>query len=183
MRLSLFGALPLVATLAALVLGTTACSDDADVLPDRGATVDAGTGDASGPDVAPMDRGPVVDQAGGDRSAADTTVTDLPASDVRWHDVGSAFPCGAKSVCGFGQYCSSMGQGMCGGAPVPDSGLCPPDCQPTTCPNGQYVCICTTYQCKNLPSGCSDCTCLKQANPGCMCKSQYGGLYLECAAP
>ena len=72
--------------------------------------------------------------------------------------------------------------GPCGGDPLPDGGACPPNCSATLCPQGDLVCLCLTYTCKPLPTGCSDCSCLLSSNPGCTC-SASGGIYLGCFLP
>jgi hypothetical protein len=175
-------ALRLCASLA--LLAFAGCSDDG-LSP-----VDRGSGDATARDGAPADGpvrdgaladGPVRDHAPGDRAATEGAPGDGATGDARWKDTGGAFPCGASRICSAGQYCQSQAPGRCGGNPVPDSGTCPPDCRPTSCPGGHYVCLCIGYQCLKLPAGCGDCACLKKhAGPGCACTSKYGGLYLDC---
>lgn len=170
--------------LLALLVG---CSDD-----DGPGKADGPVADVGGKDAAVDSKRTdymAADQATRDRQLPDTQVKDRALSDVHVRDIatkrdaGGVFPCGKKTHCTTGNYCYSMTPGVCGGSPVPDSGVCPPDCTPTTC-GSRRVCFCISYSCKSMPSGCNDCTCLqKTLGPACSCKTQYGGFYVTCAAP
>ena len=99
--------------------------------------------------------------------------------------VGAAdggFSCGLGK-CTKGQFCpAKVG---CSGSPVPDSGLCSTGCTPCMQPIGTKVCDCSPPQCKQLPPGCSACSCLKRSDipVGCKCVEKPGGeIRVECTS-
>ena len=103
-------------------------------------------------------------------------------------DSGTTFACGAQAHCKIGEeYCKHTMPGQCGGSPVPDSGVCPPDCSPSSCGGGgQEVCLCQSYSCVALPSGCNSCSCLGGLDGGggsCSCSEQSGANHYSCAMP
>lgn len=153
-----------------------ACDDSETPAIDQGA--DSGDRDLTA-DTRSHD-GPVADLTG-DTTTHDGPTHDGPTHDGPTADLATSFSCGATKTCTKDQYCRSSVPGVCSGPPVPDSGTCPPDCSPNNC-GGKSVCICTSYSCKPLPTGCSACPCLKLP-VYCSCKGTAGsaaGIQVNC---
>ena len=109
-----------------------------------------------------------------DGVSPDIFVTDL-ADDVCGDAPASGpFACGSKLTCEATQACVGTGQGVCGG-PAPDaSGNCGAGCSARQCGGGMH-CLCTSYQCVDLPKACNDCTCAKTLANMSQCKCQDAG--------
>ncbi len=122
-----------------------------------------------------------------DTATADAVVADA-SPDVEFDTAtgtddaaGGPFTCGASLSCQPNQACTSMGQGVCGG-PAPDAnGKCGPNCSAMQCGGGMH-CLCTSFQCVDLPSGCHDCTCAKSLpnTSQCTCQDTGGSVRLDC---
>jgi len=95
---------------------------------------------------------------------------------------GAGFACGALDICQPGQYCEKFIGGACGGSPPDDAGVCPPNCNKTTCGSSEEVCLCIGYSCKPLPVGCTTCSCQTSGCDSCT-EDGKGGVFVTCAAP
>jgi len=107
-----------------------------------------------------------------------------PKRDQPKGDARGSFACGALLLCKTAsEYCERTTPGACGGPELSDGGTCPPNCSPTTCGSGKPVCLCQSYSCKALPTGCTSCACVG-ATGGCTCTQGNGGeLNVHCALP
>lgn len=161
-----------------LSLGLLGCEDtkpaatDAKLTPDTRASEDTSRTSDGRPD-----------QAGRD-AAKDGPTTDRKAADGS-RDTGATFACGALLSCATAsEYCEKFTGGACGGPAPSDAGVCPPNCNLTTCPGGQQVCLCQTFTCKPLPAGCSSCSCVGAA-ASCSCSQPGAGgpIQVHCMAP
>jgi|GEM_PF-2517558 len=125
------------------------------------------------------------DGSGGD--ATDTTIAD--ASDTLSADVATdtlavdtdegGFACGATLTCGEAKACASRGQGACIGDPPDENGHCPANCSAYECGGGQ-TCLCDTYWCVDLPSGCDSCDCAEAPDASCQCDDSSGHVVFGC---
>ena len=106
------------------------------------------------------------------------------SSDGGTPDGSGSFGCGASSLCSFLEYCLQSTPGPCGGTLLPDAGSCPPSCQLVVCPTTSHVeCICDTFACVSLPSGCGTCGCMNLPS-GCTCLTgRSGGVVVHCVTP
>lgn len=103
--------------------------------------------------------------------------------DIGYDITRKPFACGDTLTCKVGEYCEEVVPGECGGTPLLDSGVCPPDCQQDACPDGTTQCTCHTYSCYPLPKGCASCDCVTPG-PGCYCtKGREGEIQMTCSMP
>ena len=165
-------------TTSALFLATGACSNSgvatggvADTLTANGATADgAVTTSDLGVDVG--DDGAIEDVVDG----ADTTNIGTDTSDI----VPAPFACGPSLTCETDQACAGTGQGMCGGPAPNAAGHCAPGCSAMDC-GGSMHCLCTFYECVDLPVGCRNCTCAKTpGHESCPCDDAAAHVELNC---
>lgn len=93
------------------------------------------------------------------------------------------YACGDTKTCYPNQYCQRTTPGVCGGTPMTDAGVCPPNCSPGGCPGGANDCTCQTYECLALPSSCFSCSCITLPG-GCTCSdSKSGEIHVSCSMP
>lgn len=154
---------------------------DARLAPDTRLALDVKLGDgkrASDGRADQRGRDGVGDRKAGERltdAARERAAADAPAS----------FACGALLSCKTAsEYCEKFTGGACGGPSPSDAGLCPPNCNLTSCPGGQQVCLCQTFSCKPLPTGCASCACVG-ASGACTCSQPAAGgpIQVHCMAP
>ncbi len=118
-----------------------------------------------------------------DGSAADIAIDSAPTADTGNDFYLTPFTCGDNKTCYPNQYCKRTTPGVCGGNPMTDAGMCPPNCSPGGCPSGANDCTCHTYECLALPAGCFSCSCFTLPG-GCTCsESKSGGIHVSCAMP
>ncbi|MCC6747882.1 MAG: hypothetical protein IT371_09510 [Deltaproteobacteria bacterium] len=141
-----------------------ACSLYHDKCPGAGG---GGGGGGSGQDAAASH--PAAD--GGVPAASRDSGAPVPPKPDGGGGTGYSFACGATAKCTAGtEYCSVGLAAGCTG-PAPDAnGKCATNCKPTSCQKngGGPVCVCSSYVCEPLPTGCSSCGCITLA-AGCVC--------------
>lgn len=120
--------------------------------------------------------------AGGSVDSAGASAGGAPNESGEGGRAGSPAPCG-PTPCPVGQTC--IVPACCQGAgppcnPLPDSGTCPANSYPYTCPGSQQPgcqerpCQPEAPHCVALPSGCGDspnCECASELCPQAMCNS------------
>ncbi|MBK04102.1 MAG: hypothetical protein CL920_33615 [Deltaproteobacteria bacterium] len=103
---------------------------------------------------------------------------------VRTCPSSGTFACGEVADCTKGtQYCETGigGANPCGGgSPTPPQ--CGANCTVMNCSNGNYACMCRSFQCKALPTNCQGCSCLG-ASGACSCQTVDGNPVVTCAFP
>ncbi|TNF38262.1 MAG: hypothetical protein EP329_00950 [Deltaproteobacteria bacterium] len=124
----------------------------------------------------------------GGTSTTDTTASDAAdvvtgdtASDAIQSDVGDgeSYACGALLTCGLDAGCASRGQGACIGDAPDENGHCAPNCYAYECGGGQ-TCLCDSYWCVDLPSGCDSCGCATAPDASCQCDDSSGHVIFSC---
>lgn len=123
----------------------------------------------------------------GGSPTSDTTTTDADdviaadtASDTVSGDVVSnGYACGAALTCDGDTACASRGQGACVGDPPDENGGCAPNCNVYNCGGGD-TCLCDSYWCVDLPSGCDDCGCATAPDASCQCDDSGGHVIFSC---
>lgn len=122
---------------------------------------------------------------GASSAPTDTVGSDTspPPADTVGSDTDTArfgdYACGSLASCGERQACASRGQGTCDG-PAPDArGRCAPNCAPYNCGGGVH-CLCDTFWCEDLPTGCSSCSCATAPDASCQCDDADGHVRFSC---
>lgn len=88
--------------------------------------------------------------------------------------------CGPSLTCQPSQACQSLGQGVCGGPAPAADGSCAPGCSAFECGGGKH-CMCTSYECIDLPAGCDGCDCTwTDWHKSCSCDDSGGVTLLLC---
>lgn len=95
------------------------------------------------------------------------------------------FACGPKSCKQGMEMCLPRGQGACIGDAPDANGKCKPYCQLMQCGRSEGTCLCTSYSCSALPTGCTDCACIKKQTEYsfCDCTEKDGGIIVGCPSP
>ena len=176
-----------VVVLAMLGIGACASSSggangaaDAGIHDGAGPGGDALAADVGADVTAPSDTVGTDTVTGDTANPTDTGTTDDAVSSDTADATAAPFACGHALTCTPPQACEAIGQGACGGpAPNPD-GSCAPGCSATDC-GGSMHCLCTSYNCIDLPAGCQGCNCTwTDWHTSCQCDDSAGGTQLDC---
>jgi hypothetical protein len=95
--------------------------------------------------------------------------------------VVNSYPCGTLTHCIVGEACRDDADGTC--VELPPNNVCPANCSTAICPGGKNGCLCHSYSCTALPTGCTSCSCATW--PGiCSCSDNgMGKVLVTCSGP
>ncbi len=120
-------------------------------------------------------------------TAGETTTTEANSGDASTtkETGGGTFTCGDTTCKTSVEMCKPYSPGACIGDPPDSNGKCKANCQLMQCGQSEGTCLCTTYSCTALPSGCNDCACVKkeQQYSFCECSEKNGGITINCLYP